>query len=459
MRPGRHLLAAFTSTCLTASWAIAQTGTAGGTATPPQRPQDLPPVYDPLEGMDENGRIPRAARPDDLKNPERWRYTPPGRIKPGGIFDRFLVSSFFSPILFREEDIGFGGGVAFTDVDFRNQNYREFANIVVTHSEEGQQAYSIFWQRWLHHRELSNGGIIREERGRVFARAGYRKTLTRRFFGFGSRTPESAETSFTEEVATVGVGIRDSIGAPGDPLYYLAEIRAEHRGLSSGRVSTVPSTEQVFPALVSDGDGDDFLWLIGDFAHDTRDSLHQPYEGHRLGLSISSAVHSGGQTGAVIQADARQYFSLPPLLHRGAVGDEENPPTDVLALGAFVTDTVGDLPFYNLPSLGGGDTLRSFIGNRFTDRAAAHGVAEYRFAVVPRGITFTDTIRIERIYLAVFGEVGTVASDFDRLDDGRWHHSVGVGARLGFSREASFRIDLGFGDEGSNLTIAFGNSF
>ena len=57
-----------------------------------------PSVYDPLRGMDPDGRIPKPAVPADIAHPERWRYTPPARIKPGSVFDRFLVSSFVSPL-------------------------------------------------------------------------------------------------------------------------------------------------------------------------------------------------------------------------------------------------------------------------------------------------------------------------------------------------------------------------
>jgi hypothetical protein len=39
--------------------------------------------HDPLQGMEPSGRIPKVALPDDLPNPERWRYLPEGRIKPG----------------------------------------------------------------------------------------------------------------------------------------------------------------------------------------------------------------------------------------------------------------------------------------------------------------------------------------------------------------------------------------
>ena len=76
-----------------------------------------------------------------------------------------------------------------------------------------------------------------------------------------------------------------------------------------------------------------------------------------------------------------------------------------------------------------------------------------------RGYAFTDTVRIERIGLAFFYDGGTVAEGWDDLDSGRYIDSYGAGLRLAFSREAVFRVDVGYGDEGSNMTIAFGNAF
>ena len=54
-------------------------------------------AYDPLAGMDPDGRIEKPQIPADVPHPERWRYTPPGRIKPGNVLERFLVSSFITP--------------------------------------------------------------------------------------------------------------------------------------------------------------------------------------------------------------------------------------------------------------------------------------------------------------------------------------------------------------------------
>lgn len=425
--------------------------------TSPQEPERLP--FDPLRGMDPDGRIEKPPIPDDVPHPERWRYTPEARIKPGSVLERFLVSSFVSPILFREKDIGFGGGVALTDVDFGDNRYHEFANVLLTYSEEGQQAYRINWSRWLNHRELPTGGVLREERGRLFGRLGYEKTLTRRFFGLGSRTRKDAETSYTEELAGVGFGIRFSLPDPGSDWVLRSDLHYEHHGLSRGRVEDVPSTDAVFATEFAEGDGQHQLWSLNSVAWDTRDSLHQAYRGSRIGGSANVAWGTAGDFGAIVGIDVQHVIPLSGLFHNGAKGREENPPTDVLAFGAFVNDTLGDLPYYSLPTLGGSHTLRGFIQNRFTDRASAHASAEYRVNLIPRGITFTDTVRIERLGLAVFYEGGTVAPGIESLHDARYHDSYGFGLRMAFAREAVFRVDWGYGTEGTNFTIAFGNTF
>ena len=79
--------------------------------------------------------------------------------------------------------------------------------------------------------------------------------------------------------------------------------------------------------------------------------------------------------------------------------------------------------------------------------------------MIPRGFRLTRTIRIERIGLAIFGELGTVAPSLGDLPQARVHASYGVGLRIALERLAIFRTDLGFSDEGTNLTVAFGLSF
>ncbi|MFT5286166.1 MAG: hypothetical protein ACI8TQ_002334 [Planctomycetota bacterium] len=411
-----------------------------------------------IEGIDEDGRVERPEMPSDIKNPEHWRYTPPGRIIDGNIFERFLISTFFSPLLFFEKDVGTGAGVAITDIDFRNQKYREFAGIVMSYTTEGQQAYTVNWRRWLHHRELENGGIIREDRSILSGGLGFSKTLTRRFFGLGSRSPLSNETSYSHALSNVGVGVRVTVPDPGDDVILGAAINYQRNDLARGRVSSLFSTDDRFPDQFAAADDISQLWLNWGIAYDTRDSLHQPYRGSRIGFSSQTAVlQSNGEFGGGLAVDSQKVFPLPPLFHKGGNGDEENPPTDVIVIGGVIADTHGVLPFYDLPSLGG-NTLRGYTPNRFTDRAAAYGTLEYRFGVISRGFKVTHRIRVERINLALFYDFGTVANGLNELGDGEYLDSVGFGTRISFSREASFRIDYGISDEGSNLSIGFGNT-
>jgi hypothetical protein len=90
----------------------------------PAAAQQHPQSFDPWEGIERDGRIPKVEKPDDIDNPERWRYIPEGRLKPGNVFRRFLVSSFVAPFVFNDSDVGFGGGIAITDLDFRRQRRR-----------------------------------------------------------------------------------------------------------------------------------------------------------------------------------------------------------------------------------------------------------------------------------------------------------------------------------------------
>lgn len=426
-------------------------------AEPPLLPA---PVYDPSRGMDTDGRIPKVPLPVDLPEPSRWRYIPEGRIKPGNPLQRLLVSSFITPQVFFEQDVGIGGGIALTDIDFRNQRRREFLGAFLTYTSEGQQRYRLVWRRWLNHQEVADGGVLLEERSYFDAFGGYEKTLTRRFFGLGPDTHASDESSYTDEVADLGFRTALALPRAGGDWIGTFGLRSEHHNLGPGRVSGVPTTQQAYPALFRAGDANTNLVATLGLRYDTRDSQHQPYSGWRVGAAVDAPVwQSTGDAGAVFTGHASVVFPIPPLLHRGGDDREENPPTDTLALALLVATSVGDLPFYDLPSLGGSSTLRGYIANRFTGDSAWHAAAEYRFWVLPRGFRLSPTIRIERVGLALFGEAGTVANSLPDLPSARIHGSYGIGFRVALERVALFRADLGFSPEGTNFTLSFGLPF
>ena len=131
-------------------------------------------------------------------------------------------------------------GAAVTDIDFRKQRRREFLGTFLTYTTEGQQSYVLRWRRWLKHLEVPGGGVLQEERSFVRAAGGYRKTLTRRFFGFGPRAGENDETSYTDQIAFVDIGMSRSLEGTFDDfivdLGMRGEILVERAGLFMQRV-------------------------------------------------------------------------------------------------------------------------------------------------------------------------------------------------------------------------------
>jgi hypothetical protein len=425
-----------------------------------ERAQNEGPFSGQLQGIDPDGRIPKVPLPADVPHPERWRYKPEGRISDGSILERFLTSTFIAPILFFSSDVGTGAGFALTDIDFRNQRRREFANTTFTYTTEGQQRYAFLWRRWLDHRDLTGGGVIQEERSFVQAFAGYRRTLTRRFFGIGPESRKSDESSFTDEVSEVEVELQQSVPAAGDDWVIGAGLRLEHRNLSTGFVGGVPRTSAAFPAEFADGDDLDSLWIDASLRYDSRDSQANPYRGGMLALwGLGTPLMTGGRSGVRYGVTGTYVHPVPNLLHGGGDAFEENPPTDVVAVTAALQDSGGELPFWALPSLGGDDRLRGYIANRFVDRASWFAGIEHRIVVVPRGFALNERVRVERLGLALFYELGSVAPDLSSLGGADVKHSWGLSGRLNLERAATFRLDLGFAEDSSNFTLTYGLSF
>lgn len=420
------------------------------------------PEFDPWAGMDRNGRIPKVEKPADLSHPARWRYIPEGRLKPGNVFQRFLVSSFIAPFFFHDTDVGFGGGVAITDLDFREQRRQEFLGAFLSYTTEGQQAYTAVWKHWLHHREVEGGGILQEERSFLTGYLGYENSLTRRFFGTGGNTHEDDESDYSDQTAFARFGIEHSLPEAGDDWVAGLAIRGEWHDLGRGKVSDAGDTPDLYPSAFSDADSTWLVWLQGELRYDTRDSQLLPYRGFEIGAAIDAALlQDGGSVGTVFTLSGTKVFEVPPLLHSGGDADEENPPTDTVAFHLATKASVGSLPFYALPSLGGSRTLRGFIAGRFRDDAQWNASAEYRLWVLPRGfaIPFVPTLRVERVGMAFFADLGGVSSDWPDVFGARVHPSGGIGLRLTLERSAPFRVDVGFSGEGVQVTARFGLAF
>jgi hypothetical protein len=108
------------------------------------------------------------------------------------------------------------------------------------------------------------------------------------------------------------------------------------------------------------------------------------------------------------------------------------------------TDTAGGqvLPYFMMPSLGGGSDLRGFGSWRFRDRHSLLLQAEWRVLVN----TFLDT--------AIFYDAGKVASRTADLDFTGLKSDYGIGFRLHGPLATPVRIDLAKGNEGFHVVFS-----
>jgi len=113
---------------------------------------------------------------------------------------------------------------------------------------------------------------------------------------------------------------------------------------------------------------------------------------------------------------------------------------DLAAAGALV-------PFYLMETLGGIDTLRGFRNYRFRDQNVLFLSGEYRWEATAG------------MDLAVFYDTGKVFADVSGFGFDHLRHTVGFGIRGKSLRRTVFRFDVGKGDEGTHVFLAFGPAF
>jgi outer membrane protein assembly factor BamA len=139
--------------------------------------------------------------------------------------------------------------------------------------------------------------------------------------------------------------------------------------------------------------------------------------------------------------------------------DEDN--AFVTVVNSALQFSVGDtLPFWELPTLGGPDTLRSYNGGRFTNKYSILVNLEERIRVMKASLFGVSG----EIQVAPFFDAGKV---YDSADDlvGRgllqsFHYSTGIGFRGVVPPSFVGRLDIGFGGrEGVGLTIGLDYPF
>ena len=264
------------------------------------------------------------------------------------------------------------------------------------------------------------------------ARAGWLDATELRFFGTGISTAAADRTSYRYQQTYAGGSFNMR---PHRWLVFGAEADVEHYALEEG-LGRYPSIEEIFTPDAAVGLGTDstFVRLGGTAGFDWRRS--------------AGYTRTGGLYAATLQAWVAQdsTFSFQRLdvdlvQHIPVVRE-----TWVLALRANVA-TVLDaddlVPFYLLPALGGGRSLRGYHTERFRDRHSLLTTAEWRW--FPNRYAFD---------MALFLDAGKVTGRRRDLNFDGLRTNWGIGARFHGMAVTPLRLELAKGREGWALIFS-----
>lgn len=168
------------------------------------------------------------------------------------------------------------------------------------------------------------------------------------------------------------------------------------------------------------------------------------------------------QSGVYSQVSAKRYdeawgseydFNLFELEHRRFIPLDS---VTVLAFQGKISAASGDTPFDSLPSIGGAQSLRGVLQDRFRDELALSSQVEWR------------RILSDRWGMAVFTGFGDVFPSADEMSTSELKYAVGMGGRyaLGDNQRVNLRLDLGYSDalgdaeaDGFNVYFQVGEAF
>ena len=275
--------------------------------------------------------------------------------------------------------------------------------------------------------------------GRVDLRAvgGWRDATEVAFYGVGGSTAPEAKSNFRLQQAFVGGAFRGR--GPGRLVFDFG-LNYEDFTLESGRGSS-PSIEDAYTAATAPGLGDNpsFLHMNWSGGIDTRPAAGYARRGGLYAVGYDSYFDPDDTyTFDRLKAEVVQHV---PILRENWV----------VSLHGVATTTLDDesvVPYFLLPSLGSGSTLRAYPSWRFRDRHSLLFSGEWRW--IPSRM-FLD--------MAFFYDMGKVASRREDLNFSGLKHDAGVGIRFHGPVATPLRVDFAKGDEGLNIVFAGSAAF
>jgi len=272
--------------------------------------------------------------------------------------------------------------------------------------------------------------------GRVdfHANVGWRDATQVAYNGLGIESPQDV-SNFRMKQAFFG---GDVVARPGGFSVFGAGVAYEDYTLEEGTGTRTPSIEDVFDPNTAPGLGENpsYIHSMASAGIDWRPSPGYARTGGLYQISYHDyADRNGSFDFDRIDGEVVQHI---PILR-------ENWVISLHGLVQTVLDDEDQVPYFLMPSLGSGSTLRAYSAWRFRDRHSLLMSGEFRWIPSRVGID-----------MAIFYDAGKVVPRWDDLSLKGLKHDVGVGIRFHGPVATPLRIEIAKGHEGWNLV--FGGS-
>lgn len=323
---------------------------------------------------------------------------------------------FFIPALMYSTDTGVGGGFAGI-YSYQNPGSKtstlEFAAI---YTQKKQFTLSTRWQHLFHN-----------NKSRLVNQINYSKYPSF-FYGLGNENSNDDPEKFTPEYLRIKLAYeRTIIKQFKVKAQFAIRNQALVKSEPGGKLksSNVPWSSGRLDA----GPGFGILW-------DSRDNYLATKRGTLAQIEyLGFMFQDDGGSLNTVTLDVRHF---------------RNPFSDVVFGSMFwMIDARGDIPFYLLSALGGGDRLRGYENDRFFGRKLILFQQDVRFPVWGPigGIVFAAT--------------GRVSDKVDELFSGQYHTGYGAGLRYFIDKQENLvvRFDMAIGSDARTSYITFSEAF
>jgi hypothetical protein len=258
------------------------------------------------------------------------------------------------------------------------------------------------------------------------------------YHGMGITSPEDLDTGYRMQQALVGGSVT---GRPHRWVPLTAAVSYEDFTLKDPTGSTLTPVEDTFTPATAPGLGVNpaYVHTMLSAALDWRPAADYARRGglyrvERHFYADRDSTYSFDR----LEAEVVQHV---PILR-------ENWVVSMRARLDTVLDDADQVPYFLLPSLGSGSSLRGYGSWRFRDRHAMLLSGEWRW--IPNRLVLD---------MALFYDTGMVAPQLESIAWNEFRNNVGVGVRFHTPIKTALRVEVAHGDEGLHLIFAASSAF